>query len=242
MKKITLFFLIVAFVQADTIGGEVSMGLYGHTIDGTSRYKAQDSVGFKDTLGFSRTEDIFFKAYIEHPLPLVPNIKLAHHTLSYSGENIASSVSWGELQNITGATNSNFSLTYTDITLYYELLDNWVEIDGGLTFRSLKGDMSIDSRLFSDTLSYSEPIAMGYGKARFYIPSTDISLQGEFNLMPLGSTRSYDIELSARYTFYFGLGLELGYKSLYLESDVLVSGLTTDFTVAGPYASVIWDF
>jgi len=242
MKKITLFLCITAVTFADTIGGEVSMGLYSHTVDGTSKYKAQDSVDFKDTLDFSRTQDVFFKAYIEHPLPLVPNIKFAYHTLDYKGEKLVSSISWGDVAGFTGTISSQLTLNYTDITLYYELLDNWIEVDGGLTFRTLKGDMSINSRLSSDSLSYSEPIAMLYGKARLAIPSTDISLQGEFNFMPLGSTSSYDLEFSARYTFDAGLGLELGYKSLYLESDALASRLTSDFSVSGPYAAVVWDF
>lgn len=242
MKKIILFLSITVFTFADTLGGEVSMGLYSHAVDGTSRYKAKDSVDFKDTLEFSSTEDIFFKVYIEHPLPLVPNVKLAYHRLSYKGEALVSSVSWGELQNFSGTISSNSSLTYTDITLYYELLDNWIAVDSGVTFRSLKGDMAIGSRLSNDSLSYSESIAMLYAKARLYIPSTDISLQGEFNLTPLGSTSSYDIELSARYTFDLGIGVELGYKSLYLESDALASRLTTDFSISGPYAAVIWDF
>jgi len=242
MKKITLFLCLTIFTQADTIGGELSMGLYRHAIDGTSSYRVNDPIDFKDTLGFSTTGDIFFKLYIEHPLPLVPNIKFAYHTLDYEGENLVSSLSWGEVVGFTGTINSQFTLNYTDITLYYELLDNWIELDGGLTFRSLKGEMAMNSRLSSDRLLYSEPIAMLYGKVRLFIPSTDISLQGEFNFMPLGSTSSYDLELSARYLFDGGLGLGLGYKSLYLESDALVSGLTTDFSISGFYAAVIWDF
>ncbi len=242
MKKVVLLLFSSVIMFADTIGGEISLGFYGHSLEGTSRYKADNTADFVDTLGFSSTEDIFFKAYIEHPFPVVPNIKLAYHTLTHAGERILSSFSWGGMENVTGKVDSGLSLDYTDVTLYYEILDNWIAVDGGLTFRSLKGDMKLETAIKSDSLSYSETLPLLYGKARFYIPSTDISLQAEMNLLALGSISSYDVELSARYTFDLGLGLELGYKSFYLESDTLVAGLRTELNFAGPYAAAVWDF
>ena len=242
MRRAIFLLFSTTFAYADMLGGEISAGFYAHTLDGTSTYQASNRVDFEDTLGFSGTQDIFFKAYIEHPVPLIPNIRLAYNSLSYDGKSLVPSFSWGKIEHFTGELENTLSLDYTDITLYYELLDNWIELDGGISFRSINGDLTIASRLETESISYSDRVPMAYGKAKFYIPSTDISLQGEINFMPFGSTTSYDMELSARYTFDLGLGVELGYKSFYLESDTLAKSFTSELKVSGAYASVVWDF
>ncbi len=152
------------------------------------------------------------------------------------------SVSWGEIDNYTGSVQSSVSLSYTDVTLYYELLDNWTEIDAGFTFRSLEGDMSLITPSTSDDVSYSQLIPMLYGKARFNIPASDLSLQAEVNVVSFSGLTSYDYALSARYSFLMGVGLEAGYKTFYLESDDLTDNFKTDMDFSGPYLLAIWDF
>lgn len=242
MKKPLLILLFASSLWADTIGGEASIGFYAHSVEGSSAYRTASSVDLSDTLGFSSTQDIFLKAYIEHPFPLFPNVKLGYTSLSYDASSEVSSFSWGEVRNFTGKIENSMSLSYTDVTLYYELLDNWTEIDAGFTFRNLKGDMRIASTFQSDSVSYTSLVPMLYGKARFNIPSTDISLQAEVNLMRFSSMTAYDYELSARYSFAMGLGIEAGYKTFHLESDDLVDGLDTNIDIAGPYLSAVWDF
>lgn len=242
MKKLVFIILSSTYLFADTIGGEIVLGGYSHSLEGTSKYHSSDSIDFVDTLGFSSAQDIFFKAYIEHPFPLVPNVKLSYQALSHSAKSLVSLFSWGEIQNFTGNIDNSVHLSYTDVTLYYELLDNWIELDGGLTFRSIEGDMSIKTRFISDSISYEEILPLLYGKGRFHIPSTDVSFQAEINFMPLGDTSTYDLEFSARYTFMLGLGIELGYKSFYIQSDTLVKDMDTKMEFTGPYASVSWDF
>jgi len=102
--------------------------------------------------------------------------------------------------------------------------------------------MSIDTPHIGDTVSYSTLIPMLYGKARFHIPSTDISFQVEANLVNFSGMTTYDYELSARYSFTMGLGIEAGYKTFHLDSDDLVDGLDTNIDFTGPYFSAIWDF
>jgi hypothetical protein len=70
----------------------------------------------------------------------------------------------------------------------------------------------------------------------------DISLQLEANAISYEETTFYDYELSARYAFSMGLGLEVGYKSIHLNSEDLADGLVVDMDVSGLYASMVWDF
>jgi len=251
IKQLTLATLLAAStLYADTIGGEISLGIYSHSPSGFASYQTVATVDLEDDLKWSSEQDIVFKAYLEHPLPFIPNVKVAYTSLSHDGQgNVEDEFSWG---GITFPINSDIetSLDFKmyDLTLYYELLDNWVEIDTGITLRYLDGDILVKTLpVFpipseSTSANFTELIPMLYGKARFNIPSTDISLQFEGNLISYEDTAFYDYELSARYTFGMGLGLEGGYKAVHLDSEDLLNGLVVDMDFKGPYAAIVWDF
>ena len=242
MKKYLFGLIFVTTLWADNIGGEASIGFYHHSLEGSSSYNSRHVVDLSNTLNLESSQDIFLNLYIEHPLPLFPNVKIGYNTLSDDSSARVKDVSWGDLNNYTGNVQSSVSLSYTDVTLYYELLDNWTEIDAGFTFRSLEGDMSLTTPSTSDAISYSQLIPMLYGKARFNIPASDISFQVEANVVSFSGLTSYDYALSARYSFLMGVGLEAGYKTFYLESDDLADNFKTDMDFSGPYLLAIWDF
>ena len=248
MRKLILVALFpFSSLYADIIGGEVSLGFYNHAPSGHASYvlpftDAATSANLEETLGWSDSQDMMLKAYIEHPFPFVPNVKLAHTKLSHDGSGSVSLFSWGNIVNFTGNIKSDLSLNMTDVTLYYELLDNWVEVDAGLTARYMSGDINVNTFLTSENADFSSFIPMVYAKARFNFLVTDISLQLEANAISYSSATFYDYEISARYTFLIGLGLEAGYKVYHIDSDDLSSGLKSDMNFSGAYAAVVWDF
>ena len=248
MRKILLWaILALHYGHADNIGGEVSFGIFSHNPSGDASYDllslgAGSSQNLEQTFGFNSSQDIFFKGYLEHPLPFLPNFKLGYTALSTTGTRSVDLFSWGNISRFTGNIANKLSLDITDATLYYELLDNWAEIDAGLTFRHISGNMSVTTRLSSDLVDFSTTSPMLYGKIRTHIPSTDLSLQLEANAIAFTGINSYDYELSARYTFYMGLGLEAGYKAFHLENDEFADSLNVNIDFSGPYAAVIWDF
>jgi len=244
LKRFSLVtFLALNPLHADMLGGELLVGVFNHSASGTASYtSALGHIGSPanvgETLGFSETQDLFFKAYFEHPLPLLPNLKLGHTTLEHSGASTVVDFTWGELIDFTGRINNNLSLDISDATLYYEVLDNWVELDGGLTLRYISGDISVNSEF----TSFSTYLPLLYTKARFNVLATDLSFELEANAMSYSDITAYDYALSVRYTLTMGLGLEAGYKSFHLESDSLATGLNTDLDFSGPYAAAVWDF
>ncbi len=248
MRKILLLALFALhWGKADTIGGEVFLGIYSHNPSGDATYNLQ-SLGtsqthnLQQTFGFSDEQDVFFKGYLEHPLPFLPNFKLGYTTLSTTGTRSVDLFSWGEISRFTGNISNKLTLDITDATLYYELLDNWAELDAGLTFRHISGDMSVTTKLGSDLINFSTTTPMLYGKVRANIPTTDFSMQLEANAIAFTGVNSYDYELSARYTFYMGLGIEAGYKAFHLENDEYTDMLNVNIDFSGPYAAVSWDF
>jgi outer membrane protein len=235
-----LILLTLSQIHADTIGGEISLGFFNHQPNGNASYKGS-ATDMEDTLGFSEEQDIFLKAYLEHPLPVIPNVKLGYTTLSHEGSSSVGNFTWGDTT-YNGTIDSSLSLDMTDVTLYYEFLDNWAETDAGLTLRYISGNMDVYSSAESDVADFSTWVPMLYGKVRFNPPVTDLSFQLEANAISYWDITTYDYELSARYTLAMGLGLEAGYKAFHLNSDDLVNGFNADMDFSGPYAAVLWDF
>lgn len=241
VKKLALFMLLtLSRLPADTIGGEVSLGFFNHQPNGNASYKGNE-VDIEDTLGYSEEQDIFLKAYLEHPLPLIPNIKLGYTTLSQEGSSSVNDFTWGDTT-YNGEIESSLSLDMSDITLYYEFLDHWTEMDAGITLRYISGNMDVYNSKSSDVADFSAWVPMLYGKVRLNLPTTDLSLQLEANVVSYWDITTYDYELSARYTLAMGVGLEAGYKAFHIDSDELVNGFDADMDFSGPYAAAIWDF
>jgi outer membrane protein len=241
LKKLALYLLLtLSQMHADTIGGEISLGFFNHQPNGDASYKGS-ATDMEETLGFSEEQDIFLKAYLEHPLPVFPNIKLGYVTLSHAGSSSVNDFTWGDTT-YNGTIESGLSLDMTDVTLYYEFLDNWAEVDAGLTLRYMSGDIEVHNSQGSDVADFSTWAPMLYGKVRFTLPVTDLSFQLEANAISYWDITAYDYELSARYTLAMGVGLEAGYKALHLDSDELVNGFHADMDFSGPYAAAIWDF
>jgi outer membrane protein len=262
IKKLTLAaFLTSGILYADTIGGEISLGIYSHAPSGSASYTLPGTplnspVDLENDLRWSNDQDIILKAYFENPLPFFPNIKLAYSNFNHSGEGTVNSFSWGSIIGMDGIINTSLETKEYDITAYYELLDNVVEIDAGLTFKYINGDILVTPiAVFNAPVPFSPSatlpsqsteldlwIPMLYGKARFNIPNTDISLQFEGNAINYEETTFYDYTLSARYAFFMELGLEAGYKSMHLDSKDLAEGLAVDMDFSGLYAAIVWDF
>jgi outer membrane protein len=242
IKKLALLSLLTfGQVHADIIGGEVSVAFFNHDPSGNASYQGTTS-SLKETLGFSEEQDITLKSYLEHPIPLLPNLKLGYTTLSHSGNSEVESFTWGDIVDFNGFIDSSLSLDFTDVTLYYEVLDNWAEVDAGITARYMTGDMNVGTNGTNDVVNFSTWIPMLYGKARFNFPVTDFSVQLEANAISYWDITTYDYELSARYTLMMGIGIEAGYRSFHLDSDDLVNGFNADIDFSGPYAAAVWDF
>ncbi|HIP52179.1 MAG TPA: hypothetical protein EYG94_08845, partial [Campylobacterales bacterium] len=78
MKHIlVLSTLLTSLSFADFIGGEVNLGYYNHAPSGTINYLG-DTLNVEETFKWQDEGDMFVKLYIEHPLPVIPNIKLGY--------------------------------------------------------------------------------------------------------------------------------------------------------------------
>ena len=247
-KTLILLSAITSLSMADMIGGELNIGFYNHTPSGSAQYQG-DVVDLEKDLKWENEGDIFVKAYLEHPLPIIPNIKVGYTNFGHSGSgSVDKNFEFGGTTfGLNTDIDTKFDLKMYDLTLYYEILDNWLNLDLGVNVKYIDGTLSVKGtniatqQLIDESADFQVPIPMLYGKARFDVPSTDLSFQVEGNYISYNGNTLYDAEAGIRYTFVLGLGLEAGYKTMKLKLDD-IDDLTMDTDFSGAYGKLVWDF
>jgi len=244
MKKLPLVLtlsLITPFAHADRI-----LGLYAGAGAWNSDYdgKAGDpSISLKE-LGVKKDYNNYFFVALEHAVPFVPNIRFTQTNISSKQTGtISKSFTIGDATYTANeSVKSDFDLGHRDLTLYYQLLDNWVNLDLGMTARKFDGYVKTDSTTTSEKLTVDETLPMLYGKAQFDLPFTGLSagIEGNFTRYQDNSLNDYTAKITYLFDAAVDLGVEIGYRKMSLKiSD---NDLDADLTLKGPYAGLILHF
>jgi len=237
---VTSCLLAASLMQADVIGGELSIGYINQSPSGTFAYKG-NSADIEKDFGWDTEGSFTLKGYIEHPLPVIPNIRVVYNNLTYSGTGTVTNLKFGD-KVYSGTINTDMDLDIIDGTLYYEILDNWVNLDLGLNAKYIDGSAYVQNDFLGKSdADFSVVLPTLYAKARFDVPTTDLSFQAEGDIITYDDNTLYDLYLTARYTFMLGLGVEAGFKMFKLKLDD-VDDITADIDFKGLYAAVVWDF
>lgn len=161
----------------------------------------------------SETGNIFYFA-LEHPVPFLPNVKLQQNEVKGQVTGTFQIIGIdGTIQNIK--TRSVTDLSHSDITLYYEVLDNWVNLDIGLSAKYFDGNaVFYDQDISRGRKDIDEWIPLLYAKGQFDLPFTGLSAYGSLQTLSLGSDDVIDFEAGLNYETKMGLGATLGYRVL----------------------------
>ncbi len=225
-------------------GGQVNYDLSGEFVD---LEDGNTNVDFEDDLGLKGDSGSYIYVGIEHPIPLLPNLKIAHSEIDENGRNVLDEdIEFDDVLFPAGtAIDSKLDLTHTDFTFYYEILDNWVNLDLGLTARKFDGELSATGTLLGNSVTAEEDLdfiaPLLYGSAQFDLPFTGLYVSADGNWIGVGDANLYDIWARIGYTFAFGLGLEAGLRRTGLELDD-VEGLDADVTLDGKYIALTFAF
>lgn len=208
-------------------------------LDGSS---AGDTIDVEDDLGFDDEShsDVWVK--LEHPVPLLPNIKVVSSNLDASARSTLSrGINYGGVSFTSSSdVNTRFDMSNTELTLYYELLDNWINLDAGLTIRRYDGQSSIStsSDSASEDLDFSVPLL--YLDARVDLPFTGFFVDSTLNTISVDDNSISDINVSLGYESDFGLGARLGIRTLDLEVDE--DDFAADLKFEGSYLNLFYHF
>ena len=202
-----------------------------------------DKVDLEKDLDFDKTRENVFYIGLEHPVPLVPNVRLRHITVSDDQRNtLTRNFSFGGGTFIAGNTvRSDFDLDITDATLYYSPLDNWLNLDLGLTVRRMDAEFTIESGAQRGHEKAEKTIPMLHVAAQADLPLTGFYVGAEVNTISYDGSKLQDSNLHVGWASDFLLGVELGYSRMDLELDD-VSNLDSDITIGGPYLALALRF
>ena len=249
MKKLTFLAAIAAtatsFANADTVlGVYAGFGSWDASYDG--KIGDPTDISLKE-LGVKDHKNSFYYVALEHPIPIIPNIRLAHTEISRKQTaTISRSFEYGDVMYSANDTvKSEFDLTHTDVTLYYEILDNWVNLDLGLTARMFDGFVyaaSTTNTSKNKKEKVDETLPMLYAKAQFDLPLTGLSVGVEGNYVSYSGDKVTDYSAKVSYLFdsVLDVGLEAGYRKLSVTVDE--DDLKANVDIKGPYAAVIAHF
>ncbi len=231
---------------APTAFADTIFGIYAGAGQWTSDYsgKAGDPAVTAKDLGFTDSDNSFFYVAIEHPIPVLPNIKLLHQEIKSSQSATLDQVFGLGDVNFTGEINSDFDLSSNEATLYYELLDNWVNIDFGVTLRQYDGYLKAETEnnSASENVDLDVAIPLVYGKFQFDLPLSGLSVAVEANMIKYQDNQLMDYNAKVAYLFdsVLDLGLEAGYRKLSLKVDD--DDIQTNLDLDGPYVGAMLHF
>lgn len=198
---------------------------------------------------FEDKSNVGFYAALEHPVPLVPNLKVARTTMDTEGSTtIDAEFTFGDEVFIANSDlDTQIEMTATDFILYYEILDNnLVTIDVGVSGKQIEGDFVVtESGGDTSSESFSGIIPMAYGKVQFGIPTTDLGIHAEGTFLSIDDNSLIDYQVALYYDFVESLAIDMrlqaGYRSTTLEIEDL-DDIYADLEFDGVFIGLELDF
>ncbi|MGB0449057.1 MAG: TIGR04219 family outer membrane beta-barrel protein [Porticoccaceae bacterium] len=222
---------------ADIVGLSIGGGSWQASPEGDI---GRTDIDLESTLNLDEENNQFIFIALEHPVPVLPNIRLQQSEMEWTGNAL-----------VTAGTDLNGSpfvsdeqvdvsldLSHIDATFYYEVLDNVVDLDLGITARAFDGQASLVGVSQQESIDLDAVGPLLYGKVGVDVPLTGLSAHMIANWIDVDEFSLVD--WAAQLTYEFGLipavdtGLILGYRSMSVELDDL-DDLQSDASFEGYY-------
>ena len=261
MKKITLLGLGSVFLLAGSskagplIDFEAAIGLIQQKPRGYVSYEAEsdaDRIDVKNDANLGDKTKPWAKFKLEHPIPIVPNIKLAYMPMKFDGSGrLEREIRWGDYRYQANADfNLSVKLDRVDTTLYYNFpfiktaTAGKLDIEFGLNVRTIMFDGKLSGtttggQRVTESASITLPIPMVHLAAEIR-PISLVSLVEEVNYIGYKNNAYYDyvagLRLNPRVRTPLKPFVEVGYRYEKLKIDE--EGVKTDLKVIGLYGLV----
>lgn len=223
MKKLLAIAITAAtpmMAQADLLFTvEAGASMWNAEATGSVEGSSNTSFDLEDTLGIdSESNNVLFASF-EHPIPVLPNIKIMKTDLDLSGD-----------------ANSQIDLSHTDLTMYWglPLPIPYVDINFGLTARQFDGGIVVPSAI-DEKLDFIMP--MGYLNVDIGTPF-GIYARANLNALSFDGNGVTDTEIALGYTLPIPLvdvNLEAGHRAISLTTDKDTVDVETDIDVSGMF-------
>lgn len=210
--------------SADLMGLYLGAGSWQGTPTGSI---GRTDIDLDSTLNLDQESNGFAYFAIEHPIPVLPSLRVQHGEMNWTGSAL---VTAGTDLNGTPFTTTQqadiaLDLTHTDATFYYELLDNVVDLDLGLTARLFDGKASLAGTTQQESIDLEAAVPLLYGKLGVSVPTTGLAAELLANWVNVDEFRLIDWSAQLIYEFdmlpVMDAGIILGYRSQSIKLDDL---------------------
>ncbi|PWB13128.1 hypothetical protein DCO44_15730 [Acinetobacter sp. AM] len=142
-----------------------------------------------------------FSVALEHPVPIIPNAKIRYVNLDSQTES-----------SVVGQPNYAVNLDHADFILYYEILDNVVDLDIGAGATTLNGDIT---NFAGQRTSIDETYPIIYGTVGGKLPFTGLSAKAELTYSNFDDAQLTDALAEIQYNFIDNMLVDVGVKAGY---------------------------
>lgn len=249
MKQTWTVFILatIGILHTNTVGADfvgINIGA-GHSLFSSfNSNNGGTSINLNDDLGINDESQTSLTLILEHPIPVLPNIRYQGFALDSTGSStLDSDLNLnGETFSSGNRVSSNFDLSHDDIVLYYQLLDNWIDLDMGVDIKLFDGEIEFSGDT-TTRVDVDETIPLLYLSARFELPYSGFYIGANFNnlSLDLGDSAVEDSTLKLGYESPYGLGFEGGIKTFSLELDD-ANNLDTDLKYDGIFLNGYYNF
>lgn len=236
-----LLILSASSVQADFVGLNIGANYWTPDLSGSFGSTGDPPIDLTTDLGLDEPSPSALVLTLEHPVPLLPNVRYQNYDLDSSGSSNPGGLDFNGT-NFPGAINSTFDLSHNDIVLYYELLDNWVSLDFGLDLKIFDGEVEVADGSNTETILVDDTLPLLYISARFNLPFSGFYIGADINNnFNIGDGTAEDSSIMLGYESGSGLGLEGGIKKFSIELDDM-DNLNTNLEYDGIYLNGYYHF
>lgn len=235
--------LLSSVATADMLGAEIGAASWSSSLNGSVE-KGVGAFDLESDLGYGSNKSNFFLwAYVDHPVPLIPNLKVQYTDFSDTSSGaIKKNITFdNKTFNASDVVSSDITLNQLDVIPYWRLLDNWVNFDLGVNFKVIDGEVSFSNTTNNVNQDLSAIIPMLYTKARFDLPFTGLSVEADGSYLGYSGNSIYDIKAGVVYESEIGLGATIGYRKENITIDDL-SDVNAEINIEGIYAGIFYHF
>ncbi|MCF2947326.1 TIGR04219 family outer membrane beta-barrel protein [Paraglaciecola aquimarina] len=248
MKKTAITLGIITLCASFSSQADTLLGLYA----GAQGWNMEADGGFSEdgnnqTFDFDQKAKSNIYAAFEHPIPLIPNLKVQKTDMDTQGETTLNSnyTFGGKLFTANSDATADVMLSSTDIILYYEFFDNdLISFDFGINAKYLEGELLVtdkDDPSLTGFEKFSGPVPMLYSKLQFGLPFTGFGVFAEGSFLSIDDHSLTDYQAAITYSLMENLALDvtfqLGYRAVSLELEDL-DNIYSDLEFKGAFAGI----
>lgn len=230
--------------SADTILGVYAgvaswqQNVSGNVASGITDLDVEDDLGVDDD-----NNNMFYVA-LEHPVPMLPNVRVQHADITLGGDNaLTRTIEFnGNSFTVAEQITTDIDLTQSDAVFYYEVLDNYLTLDLGLAARYVDGFVEVSSSTNNASAEFSGVIPMVYAQVRVDLPLTGFWVGGQAQGMAYDGNELLDANAQVGWESALGLGVEVGYRAFKLELDEFDEVDSAEIDIDGVYVGLNYHF